>query len=264
MFIFAISSSAVGRRTPFRKVTSRVSFSIPAARWSFGLGRRHRHASPIGTHGFSSHCRFRFARRSTLTWAKRWRRNRPLKPRKMLFVQRQSHSLNFFYAIIERSFDNVNRKIIFNSLKMNIIFVELISEMLIIAALYNFKRERSQNQFSEWRHKNRYDKWTPFYQRRKGTWLFIRVLIPRSPRNATSGHLSPPIADVCKFTESLIAANFFWTFPDRKTIAIARGMHSRPFMPPCTDREHEQRTRVRSNGHINDNQLSVWCKSVSR
>lgn len=85
-----------------------------------------------------------------------------------------------------------------------------------------------------------------FYQRREGTWLFIRVLAPRSPCNATSGHLSPPIADVCKFTESLIAANFFWTFPARKTTAIARGMHSRPFMPPCTDRAHEQRTRVRS------------------
>jgi len=35
-------------------------------------------------------------------------------------------------------------------------------------------------------------------------------------------------------------------------------------MPPCTDRAHEQRTRVRSNGHINDNQLSVWWKSDSR
>lgn len=84
-----------------------------------------------------------------------------------------------------------------------------------------------------------------------------RALSPRLPCSATSGHLSPPIADVCKFTESLIAANFFWTFQARKTIAIAPGMHGRPFMPSCTDLARERLTRVRWNGHINDDQLNM-------
>jgi len=127
MFIFAISSSAVGRRTPFRKVTSRVSFSIPAARWSFGLGRRHRHASPIGIHGFPSHCRFHFARWSTLTWTKRWPRNREL-----LFPCNNHTRYIFFYAIIERLFDTLS---IVKIVLKQTIFVELISEMLIIVTL---------------------------------------------------------------------------------------------------------------------------------
>lgn len=83
MFIFAISWTAVGRLLPFRKRTSWLSFSTPAARWSLTLRRRHRRdyfETLIGLWCISLYfARFCFARSTTLTdirEASLWQRNR--------------------------------------------------------------------------------------------------------------------------------------------------------------------------------------------
>lgn len=85
MFIFAISWTAVGRLLPFRKRTSWLSFSTPAARWSLTLRRRHRRdyfETLIGLWCISLFsARFCFARSTTLTdirEASLWQRNRTM------------------------------------------------------------------------------------------------------------------------------------------------------------------------------------------
>lgn len=152
-----------------------------------------------------------------------------------------------------------------------VVFIELISENRCRVNHRDIARSKKEGEsISEWRREIDSINGHPSSPANsRYMWLFIRALVSLPfPLFAAQRELLAiyprPIADVCKFTESLIAANFFRNLPGQKN-RCHRSRHARPatYVPPVyRSCAHEsRRTRVRSNGHIND-QLSVWWKNV--